>query len=199
MYIPIPESFLNYREYSRNVALHDRKTGDPQTPVIEVKVSSRQWTDQVHNWKNALATWEDQARQANRALLTNTSLNDFDHAATFEKEISPKFAILKLTNGKKALLHVDRVWIAQNPMYNGFYVLKKPSFKSLQVNARSITPYAGVEYQVTFCHSGVNTRDWKNKKFHYPEKMMNWYEKLVTLDALNSELKAFSSIPQHQI
>ena len=86
-YMPIPESFLNYREYSRNVALHDRKTGDPQTPVIEVKVSSRQWTDQVHNWKNALATWEDQARQANRALLTNTSLNDFDHAATFEKEI----------------------------------------------------------------------------------------------------------------
>ena len=133
-------------------------------------------------------------QEANKALLTQTSLNDFDCAATFEKEVSPKFAILKLTNGKKALLHCNRAWIGHGPMYNGFYVLKKASFKNIQINARTISPpHAGVEYQVTFCHSGLNTRDWKNKRYNYPEKMMTWYESLVTLDSLNSELKAFQA------
>ena len=122
---------------------------------IEVKVSSRQWNDQLVIWKDGLQNFKNMAEEANKALLTNTSLNDFDHAATFEKEVTiefqktAEFAILKLTNGKRALLHANRAWVGNNPMYNGFYVLKKASFKSIQVNARSISPpHAGVEYQV---------------------------------------------------
>ena len=120
--------------------------------------------------------------------MTHTSLNDFDCACTFEREISRDFAILKLTNGKKALLHHKRAWIGHGPMYNGFVVLKKASFKTIQVNARSISPpHAGVEYQVTFCHSGLNSRDWKNKRYIYLEEMIKWYEKVVGLAEVSAQ------------
>ena len=97
-----------------------------------------------------------------------------------------------MNNGKKAFVHIGRIWITRQPIYGGFRCLHGPSQKRLNVNARSITPIHGVSHQVTFCHSGMNMRDFKKKEYLYPENMKSWIDRVVTLDSLNAELKQFT-------
>ena len=132
-----------------------------------------------------------------RQLVYETSIKDFDHPASFDQEVHKDYCILRLNNGKKAFAHISRVWIFKQPLYNGFYCLKGPTFKNIFVNARSVKRIGDVEYQVTFCHAGVNQRDYQKKKFVYPEPMIKWFENIVNLESLNQELNQFQAIYKH--
>lgn len=179
----------------KSLAKPDRQVGDPQTPNYNENMSTKHWNEKIQAWKTALNSWSKKSEEDKKSLLSHPALNDFDHTASFEKEVSVDFATLTLTNGKKAFVNVNRVWIHRQQMFGGWRCLKLPSFKEVRINARKISPAIhGVEYQVTFCHSGVNTRDWKAKRFTYNEQMQNWIDKVVSLDSLNAELNAFAMV-----
>ena len=161
-------------------------------------MTSTDWSTKLSSWKASLTYWSEKFKAANKSLIGNTSIRDFDSPSTFFKEMdgTKDYAILTLANGKKAFCHVNRMWIFKNPIFNGWYCLKGPTFKQIYVNARSISPpIHGVEYQVTFAHAGVNMRDYVNKKFIYPENMVSWMEGIVNLESLNRELQEFRSLP----
>ncbi len=145
-----------------------------------------------------MSIWQKKFKEANKSLRDRPDLNDYDDTAKFDKEISDKFALLDLPNGKKAFVEISRVWIFRGQMYGGWRCLKTPNYAKVRINARAIPPVHGVEYQVTFCHGGVFGKDDRSRKWIYSEQMDKWIEKLVTADKLDEELKTFSSIYKGQ-
>lgn len=168
------------------------------TPDYSENIPTKVWHEKISQWKSDLSYWEklhQEAAEKNKDLLNETALNDFDHTATFTEEVGKEFGILTLTNGAKAFVHLERVWINKGPMYGGgFRCLRLPTFNQLRVNGRKIPPTHGCEYQVTFCHCGVNTRDWVKKKFTYSEQMQAWMKKIVTFEKMENELRFFQSV-----
>ena len=60
-----------------------------------------------------------------------------------DKEFNGNYAIVKINTGtpyggKKALLHVNRLWIWNKPMFGGWTALQRISSKNFAINARSI-------------------------------------------------------------
>ena len=180
-----------YRDYVSNTPKSQRRAGDPLTPDVSDNHSQKEFMDHLNHWKSSIDLWHEHTNAANKTLLA-PSIKDFDMQGTFEKQINQDFAIIKMNNGKKAFVHIGRIWITRQPIYGGFRCLHGPSQKRLNVNARSITPIHGVSHQVTFCHSGMNMRDFKKKEYLYPENMKSWIDRVVTLDSLNAELKQFT-------
>ena len=77
-------------------------------------------------------------------------------------------------------------------MYGGWKALQRIPSNSFTINARQIPESVeGVQYQVTFAHTGIRDRDYRSNKYVYPREMEDWIEKIVTLDKLNEELKEF--------
>ena len=182
---------IKYRDYVKATPKSRRKTGDPLTPDVKDNHAQKEFMDHYNHWKSSIDLWHENTNAANKTLLT-PSIKDFDYAGHFERQIDHDYAILKLLNGKRAFVNVGRVWLTKGPLYGGFGHLFKNSSKKLNINARSITPIHGVTYQVTFCHSGMNLRDFKKKEFIYPDPMKSWINRVVSLDSLNAELKQFT-------
>ena len=77
-------------------------------------------------------------------------------------------------------------------MFGGWKALQKINSNSFAINARQIPESVeGVQYQVTFAHTGIRDRDYRTNKYVYPREMEDWIEKIVTLDKLNEELREF--------
>ena len=179
-----------YRDYVKATPKSRRKTGDPLTPDVKDNHAQKEFMDHYNHWKSSIDLWHDNTNAANKTLLT-PSITDFYVSGLFEKQISQDYAILKLQNGKRAFVNIGRIWLTKGPIYGGFKCLIN-SNKKLNINARSITPIHGVAHQVTFCHSGMNQRDFKKKEYIYPENMKSWINRVVQLDSLNNELKQFT-------
>ena len=170
-----------------------RKHADPWTPPSNVPIPIRSWDVQINSWKNKLDMWNKNYIHSNDNLRKNTSIKDRDHTCQFESEVNRDFAIVKLTNAKRAFIHVKRIWCYNQPMYGGWKSMRSFQNKfSYAVNARSIEPIKGIEYQVTFAHTTKSGNTYT--KLAYTSQMEEWLEKIVTLDKLNEELKTFKYV-----
>jgi hypothetical protein len=186
--------YIIYRNYERNNPRAERRSADPKTPDRHSSLTSTDWNNRMDAWKSSLGRWNSGHQLSTTTLKTTTSLTDNDQTATFERAVNAKLGILKLPNGKKALVGQSRIWIWKQPLFGGWSPMAMPAYKVIYVNARSIPKTHGAEYQVTFCHSGMYTRDPRSKKFVYSKEMHDWIDKIVTLEALNSELNEFKLV-----
>eukprot|EP00092_Neocalanus_flemingeri_P031428 GFUD01034134.1.p1 GENE.GFUD01034134.1~~GFUD01034134.1.p1 ORF type:complete len:720 (+),score=233.20 GFUD01034134.1:76-2160(+) len=124
-------------------------------------------------------------------------LIDQHTCGTLDRELSLKLAILSLSSpaGAKALLHSDRMWVTDHPMFGGFgwEVLTWPAEQGIRVNARRVTGFEEFDYQVTFAHAGVSTFNVEMGDYSYTTELARFAEDKQEVAMLDSQLELFYS------
>ena len=119
-------------------------------------------------------------------------IKDYEVTGELAEEKSMKFAIVSMSNGKKALLETDRVWINDKPKFGQWRALHLSYFKKMSINARKIEGFADFEYQVIFAHSGFYKKNPVGR-YDYSPKMIEWIKKVTSYPQLDEELKIYKS------
>lgn len=135
---------------------------------------------------------ERQRKDASFPMVSHV-IEDHETTGQIHSSSSKTFAILKLKNQEKALLHTNRVWIKDKPKFGGWRALYLDYFKTLNVCARRVEGFSDFSYQVMFCHAGMNRRDPLTHRFIYPANMKNWMLPLKNSTELDQELKLYRS------
>ena len=128
-----------------------------------------------------------------KSVRTKPDILDSEMTGQMLSQKCDLFAILQLSNGEKALLSNHRVWINDKPKFGGWRALYLDYFKTMNVNARQVSGFAEFSYQVSFCHTGMNKRNWQTRLFEYPENMLAWMKPMRVTDTMDKELTLYKS------